>query len=260
MPSIFTFLLADSTFDPNAPVTSDRMWLLLCPSEKDSNSCRDCFRIFLIYFVIGFFLCPLFCLALFCWNCLLSLWINDLSLDTKRIHCLFPISLRRIFLFLFLFPFSSFVLLILHPCHWSKRKVGNALPTHVENVTSTLAWHQCLSISLSLCLSEGNQKVGGLFIIVWFPFGIVCSTFILYIFSIWNLPLLSCFSVQYTALPTGPSLVCVYFFLIFFSVECISCLCRISFCLWWNGNCTCHMIWSLFLFLLDTQGLLLKWG
>lgn len=63
-------------------------------------------------FFFFFFVCPLFfCLPWFCWNCLLSLWINYLSLDTKRIHCLFPISLRRIFLspFCFSFFFLCFV-------------------------------------------------------------------------------------------------------------------------------------------------------
>lgn len=94
----------------------------MCPSEKDSNSCRllweflisDSFCLGSLSFLIFPFVCPLF----FCFVLLrfvgivsFSLWINYLSLDTKRIHCLFPISLRRIFLspFCFSFFFLCFV-------------------------------------------------------------------------------------------------------------------------------------------------------
>lgn len=103
----------------------------------------------------------------------------------KEFIVFFPFRCGEFSFLLFVFPFSSFVLLILHPCHWLKRKVGNALPTHVENVTSTLAWHPCLSLSF---LFVYLRKTKG-----WrvdfhcFPFRTVCSSFILYFALFFNL-------------------------------------------------------------------------
>ncbi len=145
----------------------------MCPSEKDSNSCKllwgflisDSFRFGFFVFFIFPFVCPLF-FVLFCFVLLeLSPLVCGsiiLAWILKEFIVFFPFRCGEFSFLLFVFPFSSFVLLILHTCHWLKRKVGNALPTHVENVTSTIAWHQCLSLFFSLFIWE-KPKVGGCF-------------------------------------------------------------------------------------------------
>lgn len=141
------------------------MWLHMCPSEKDSSSCRllwefllsDSFGFgFFVVFEFSFCMSTLFCFVRFGF-CFVLLELSPLVCGPiilawilKEFIVFFPFRCGEFSFLLFVFPFSSFVLLILHTCHWLKRKVGNALPTHVENVTSTLAWHQCLSLSLFL--------------------------------------------------------------------------------------------------------------
>lgn len=156
------------------------MWLHMCPSEKDRllweflisgwflslfgfgflSQIRFSFSFFFLY-VHSFFVCLGFVgiVSLVCGSIILA-WI------LKEFIVFFPFRCGEFSFLLFVFPFSSFVLLILHTCHWLKRKVGNALPTHVENVTSTLAWHQCLSLFFYLFI-WGKPKVGGLIFIVF---------------------------------------------------------------------------------------------
>lgn len=191
--------------------------------------------VFFVFFFFFFFVCPLFffvCLgfvgivSLVCGSIILA-WI------LKEFIVFFPFRCGEFSFLLFVFPFSSFVLLILHTCHWLKRKVGNALPTHVENVTSTLAWHQCLSLFFYLFI-WGKPKVGGFHC---FPFRTVCSPFILYFaLSFFFFYLISTFAFMLQLsvhCPPHRSISCLRFvfynYYYYYSVECISCLCRIPF-------------------------------